>query len=74
MGALLVSVMKIKLDFATAATAICAAAYAAIALACTAYYFGLSPQEIRGVAGSIAVIVAVLIAIDFFGKRLGKAK
>jgi drug/metabolite transporter (DMT)-like permease len=71
---LLVSVMKIKFDLATAISAVCVAAYAAIALACTAYYFGLSPQEIRSVAGSIAVIVAVLIAIDFFGKKLGKAK
>lgn len=32
------------------------------------------PQEIRSVAVSIAGSVAVLIAIDFFGNKLGKAK
>jgi MFS superfamily sulfate permease-like transporter len=66
--------MKSRFDLATVAAAVCIAAYSAIILACTAYYFGLSPQEIRGVAGSTAVIIAVLIAIDFLGKKLGKAK
>jgi drug/metabolite transporter (DMT)-like permease len=71
---LLVSMMKSRFDLATAATAVCLAAYAAIALASTAYYFELSPQEIRIVAVSIAIIVSMLIAIDFFGKKLGKLK
>lgn len=66
--------MKSRFDLTIAATAICVAAYAAIALACAAYYFGLSPQEIRTVAVSIAIIVSVLIAIDFFGKKLGKVE
>jgi hypothetical protein len=66
--------MKTEYDFAIAASVACIAGYAAIALACTAYYLGLSPLEIRTTAVSVAVILAVLIAIDFFGKRLGKAK
>jgi hypothetical protein len=66
--------MKSKFDFAIAASVVCMAGYAAIALTCTAYYLGLSPLEIRTTAVSVAVILALLIAIDFFGKRLGKAK
>ena len=66
--------MKRSLDLATTVTAVCVTTCGAFALACTAYYLGFSPQEIRIVAMSIAVTLAVLIAIDFFGKKLGKAK
>ena len=74
MGRPLVSIMKSEFDLVMTASAVCVAAYVAIALECTVYYLGLSPQEIRSAAVSIAVIVAVLIAIDFFGRKLGKAE
>ena len=66
--------MKNRFDFAIAASAACVAGYAAIALACTAYYLGLSPVEIRSLAVSVALFLATLIAIDFFGTKLRKAK
>jgi hypothetical protein len=35
---------------------------------------GFSLPEIRSAAVVVAVVLAALIAIDFFGKNLGKAK
>jgi hypothetical protein len=51
-------------------------AYLAIALNHVAQYdLGYSLQEIRGAAMTTAVVLAAtFIAIDFFGKKLGKAK
>jgi hypothetical protein len=67
--------MESKFDIVTTASAVCVAAYVAIAIGYVARYdLGFSPQEIRGTAVVIAVIIAALIAIDFFGKKLGKAK
>ena len=66
--------MKSKFDLAIAASAVCMAGNTAIALACAAYYLGFAPLEIRRLAVSVAMFLAVLIAIDFFGKKLGKAK
>jgi hypothetical protein len=67
--------MESKFDLVKTVSAGGVAAYAAITLGYVArYYFGFSPQEIRGTAVGIAVIMAALIAIDFFGKKLGKAK
>ena len=70
----MVSGMNSKLDLAMVASVICMAGYAAIVLACAGYYLELSPLEIRRIAVSAAVILAALIAVDFFGKKLGKAK
>lgn len=45
--------------------------YVAIAgeyVAC--YYFGLTLEEIRDGANLLAIIIATLVAIDFFGKKL----
>ena len=67
--------MESKFDIVTTASAVGVAAYVAIAAGYVARYdLGFSPQEIRGTAVGIAVIVAALIAIGFFGKKLGKAK
>ena len=67
--------MESKLDIVTIVSAVCVAAYAAVAIRYVARYdLGFSLQQIRGAALVIAVVIAALIAIDFFGKKLGKAK
>jgi hypothetical protein len=54
------------LTFITAATA-------ALSLAYIAHYdFGLSRQEIRTSAVVGAVVIAALVVIEFFGKKLRK--
>jgi hypothetical protein len=67
--------MESKFDIVTMVHVVCVAAYAAIALDYVAFYdLGFSLQEIRGATVITAVVIAALIAIDFFGKTLGKAK
>ncbi len=67
--------MKNKLDAVTAVSAAGVAAYAAIAIGYVAQYdLGLSLEEIRGTALVIAVCIAALTAIEFFGRKLRKAK
>jgi hypothetical protein len=67
--------MESKFDVVTTASAVGVAAYVAITMGYVADYdLGFSPHEIRGTALAIAGIMAALIAIDFFGKKLGKAK
>jgi hypothetical protein len=52
-----------------------AAATTALALAYIAHYdFGLSRQQIRTPAMVGAGVIAVLVAIEFFGKKLRKRK
>ena len=71
----LVCKMESKFDIVTTASAIGVAAYMAIMMGYVARYdLGFSPQEIRDTAVAIAVIIAALVAIDFFAKKLGKAK
>jgi hypothetical protein len=49
------------------------AAFVALWLAYIAHYgFGLSREEIRGVAMVGAGVIAGLVAIEFFGKQLRK--
>ena len=51
------------------------AAFAALWLAYIAHYdFGLSRREIRTPAVVGAAVIAVLVAIEFFGKKLRKLK
>jgi hypothetical protein len=51
------------------------AAATALTLAYIAHYdFGLSRQEIRTPAVAAAAIIAMLMAVEFFGKRLRKPK
>lgn len=67
--------MESKFDIVTTASAVWVAAYAAIAIGYVARYdLEFSPQEIRGTAVAIAVIIDALITVDFFGKKLRKAK
>ena len=67
--------MERKLDVLVTVAAVSVAAYAAIAIRYVARHFlGLSLQEIREVAVIVAVVIATLIGIDFFGKKLPKAK
>ena len=50
-----------------------AAAITALALAIIAHFdFGLSREEIRTPAVVGAAVIAVLIAVEFFGKKLRK--
>jgi hypothetical protein len=50
-----------------------AAGITALALELIAHYdFGLSREEIRSLAVDGAVVIAVLVAVDFFGKKLRK--
>ena len=52
-----------------------AAAITALALALIAHYdFDLSREEIRSLAVVGAVVIAVLVAVDFFGKKFAKPK
>ena len=67
--------MERKFDVVTAACAVWVAGYVAIMIAYVARFdLGFTPQQIRGAAVILAVAVAAFIAIDFFGKKLGKAK
>ena len=67
--------MESKFDVATMACAVCVAGYVAFIVGYVARLdLGFSLQEIRGAAMVIAVVLAALIVIDFFGKKLGKAK
>lgn len=67
--------MEAKLDLVTVTCAICVAAYAAIAMEYVAQYgLGISLQQIRDASILLAGVIGTLIAIDFFGKKLRKAK
>ena len=49
------------------------AAFVALGLALIAhYYFGLSREEIRSVAMVGAGVITMLVAVEFFGKKLRK--
>ena len=67
--------MENRFDVVTVASAICVAGYVAITLGYIALYdFGLSREQLRSGAMLAAIVVAALVAIDFFGKKFGKAK
>ena len=67
--------MEGKFGIVTIANAVCVAAYAAITLGYVAHYdLGFSRAEIRGGASLVAILIAALLAIDFFGNRPGKIK
>jgi len=55
--------------------AVCVAAYAAIAIRYVAHHaLGFSLPEIRGAAMAMAVVIAALTGIEFFGKKLRKTR
>jgi hypothetical protein len=59
------------LSFMTAfAKAVCLAACVAVAL----YDIGFSGEHVRGASMVAAILMAALVAVDFFGKKLKKAK
>ena len=67
--------MESKFDTVITASAVGVAAYMAAAIGYVARYdLGFSTEEIRATAVAIAVVIAALIALDFFGKNHGKAK
>jgi hypothetical protein len=67
--------MENRFDMVTAANAVCVAAYLAIPLGCAALYdLGLSREAVRSGAMIAAIFLAAMLAVDFFGKRLRKAK
>jgi hypothetical protein len=55
-------------------TSVIAAATTAFWLAYLVDDFGLSRQEIRAFAVVGAVVIAALVAIEYFGKKLAKPK
>lgn len=65
--------MKNRFDFVTLLTALCVAGYVAIMLGYVAHVdLGFSSEQIRNAAVLTAIVMAMLMAIDFLGKRLGK--
>ena len=62
--------MKSSLDIIAVVNAICVAAYLAITLGCFSLYLGLPGEAVRGVAMILAILIAVVIAVDFYGKKL----
>jgi hypothetical protein len=65
--------MKNRVDFLTIVTAICVAAYVAIMLDHVANVdLGFSREQIRNTAVITAIVMAMLMAIDFLGKKLDK--
>ena len=71
----LVCNMESRPDIVTITSAVGVAAYVAIAAGHVAHYnLGFSLQGVRSGAVVIAVVIAALLVIDFFGKKLGKAK
>ena len=66
--------MKNRIDFVTIVTALCVAGYVAVMLDYVADVdFGFSCAQIRTMAVIAAIVLAMLMAIDFLGKRLSKA-
>ena len=65
--------MKNRIDFVTIVTSLCVAGYVAVMLDYVADVdFGFSCAQIRNTAVIAAIVLAMLMAIDFLGKRLGK--
>jgi hypothetical protein len=63
-----------RFDIVTIASAVGVAGYVAITLGYVALYdFGLSREAVRSAAMIAAILIAALVAIEFFGKRFGKA-
>jgi hypothetical protein len=66
--------MESRFDIVTVANAVCVAGYVAIMLGYAALYdFGSSCGEVRSGALIAAILIAALVAVDFFGKKVGKA-
>ena len=67
--------MENRFDIATISSAVCVAGYVAIMLRYVAVFdLGFSREEVRGAAMIAAILIAALVAVDFFGKHLRKAE
>jgi hypothetical protein len=67
--------MEGRVDVLTIIIAVGAAGFVAVTLGCVAHYdFGFSREQIRSDAVLAAILIAAMVAIDFFGKKLGKPK
>ena len=64
--------MESRFEMVTIASAVCVAGYVAIALRDVALYdLGCTREEVRSGAMIVAILMAALVAVDFFGKKLG---
>ena len=67
--------MENRFDIVTISSAVCVAGYAAIMLGYVAVFdLGLSREAVRSGAMITAILIAALVAVDFFGKKLRKSK
>jgi uncharacterized transporter YbjL len=67
--------MTDKQDIVAIAMAVCIAAYIALAVDYVAHHdLGVPNALIRGAATGTAILVASLLAIDHFGKKLRRAR
>jgi len=62
--------MESRFDIIAIVNAVCVAGYLAITLGYAALYLGLPGEEVRGVAMILAILIAAIIAVDFYGKKL----
>jgi hypothetical protein len=62
--------MESRFDIATIASAVCVAGYAAIMLRYVLLFdFRFSSEQVRSGAMIAAIIMAALVAVDFFGQK-----
>jgi hypothetical protein len=67
--------MTDRQDFVMIAMAVCVAGYIALAVDYVAHHdLGFSSAHIREAATGTAIVVAALLAIDHFGKKLRRAR
>jgi hypothetical protein len=67
--------METRFDLVTIASATCVAVYAAIALVYLAiHHLGLSRDLVFSAAIMAATLIATMLAVDYFGKKLGNTK
>jgi hypothetical protein len=70
-----ISTMENRFDIVTISNAVCLAGYVALTLwYVTLFDFGFSREAVRSGAVLAAILIAVLVAVDFLGKHLRKAK
>jgi hypothetical protein len=69
------ALVTVALVFSTSAAAAAGAMVAAFTLGYIAHFeLGFSRQKIRTPAMIAAAVIALLLAVEFFGKKLGKSK
>ena len=65
--------MESRFDIIAIVNALCGAAYLAITLGYIALCLGLPGEEVCGAAMILAILIAALIAVGFFGKKLSNS-